>query len=64
MAISSSAVAVVPGTTSPSIDLWITVRLVEKPSAPARTPSSTISAIFAMSSWVGIAPGFSRSPST
>ena len=36
----------------------------EKPKAPARTPSSTIADIFAMSSSVGTAPGFSRSPST
>ena len=40
------------------------VRLVEKPSAPARTPSSTMSAIFLISSAVGTAPGCSRSPST
>ena len=49
MPISSSLVAVVPGTSSPSIDLCRIVREVEKPSAPARRPSSTICDMRAMS---------------
>ena len=39
---SSSASAFVPGTSSPDFDRWIGVRDVENPSAPARSPRSTI----------------------
>ena len=50
MPISSSFVAVVPGTSSPSTERCRIVREVEKPSAPARRPSSTICDMRAMSS--------------
>ena len=39
---SSSASAFVPGTSSPDFERWIGVRDVEKPSAPARSPRSTM----------------------
>ncbi len=42
----------------------LSVRDVEKPRAPARTPSSTMRPISAISASVGTAPGRSRSPST
>ena len=64
MPISSSLVAVVPGTSSPSIDLWRTVREVEKPSAPAFSPSSTIADIWAISCSVGASLRAPRSPIT
>ncbi len=49
---SSSSAANVPGTGSPSIARWASVRDVEKPSAPAAIPSSTTRAIASMSSAV------------
>ena len=61
---SSGSVAVVPGTSSPSIDLCKTVRDVETPSAPARTPSSTNRPISAISSAVGSSLSAPRSPIT
>src|SRR4029078_2288795 len=56
---SSSSAAYVPGTGSPSTALCMIVRDVEKPSAPARMPSRTRSAIASMSS--GVAGSF-RAP--
>ena len=47
---SSSSAANVPGTGSPSIAMWAMVRDVEKPSAPACTPSRTMAAMASMSS--------------
>ena len=47
MPIISSAAANVPGTHSPSMARWRSVRELEKPSAPAATPSRTIAAIAA-----------------
>ena len=41
----SSSLACVPGTTSPSIARCISVRDIEKPSAPASIASRTIAAI-------------------
>ena len=61
---SSGSVAVVPGTSSPSIDLCNTVREVEKPKAPARKPSSTSRAISAMSASVGSSLSAPRCPMT
>ncbi len=61
---SSSSAANVPGTGSPVIARCAIVREVEKPSAPAATPSFTSAAIAAMSS--GVAGSFfaPRSPIT
>ena len=61
---SSSSAAKVPGTGSPSMARWASVRDVEKPSAPAAMPSRTMSAMAAMSS--GVAGSFlaPRSPMT
>ena len=47
---SSSSAAKVPGTGSPSTARWPSVREVEKPSAPARSPSSTMARMASMSS--------------
>ena len=49
---SSSSAANVPGTGSPSMARWASVRLVEKPSAPASMPARTMAAIASMSSAV------------
>ena len=61
---SSSSAAKVPGTGSPSMAMWAMVREVEKPKAPARRASATMSRIWAMSS--GVAGSFlaPRSPIT
>ena len=59
MPISSSAAANVPGTGSPSMARWRSVREVVNPSAPAATPSRTIAAMPAMSSAVA---GWLRAP--
>jgi hypothetical protein len=64
MPMSSSLVAVVPGTSSPSIERCRMVRELEKPSAPARSPSSTIAAMRAMSSAVGSSLRAPLSPMT
>jgi hypothetical protein len=61
---SSSRVAKVPGTGRPSLALWIIVREVEKPSAPACRPSRTKRAISAMSSAVAGSLAAPRSPIT
>ena len=53
-----------PGTTSPDLERWIGVRDVEKPSAPARSPRSTIVDIATMSSAVGGSLAAPRSPIT
>ncbi len=50
--------------TSPFLAVWTMVREVEKPRAPARTPSATISAIWAMSSGVAGSLCAPRSPIT
>jgi hypothetical protein len=52
------------GTSSPDFERWIGVREVENPSAPARSPRSTMSAIAAMSSSVGGSLAAPRSPIT
>ncbi|GAA1832322.1 hypothetical protein GCM10009836_08010 [Pseudonocardia ailaonensis] len=64
MPISSSAPAVVPGTSSPALLRCSGVRLVLNPSAPARSASSTRAAMLRMSS--GVANSFEapRSPIT
>ena len=49
---SSRSSALVPGTSSPSFALWIGVRLVLNPNAPARSASSTNRAISPMSASV------------
>ena len=61
---SSSCVAVVPGTSSPSTDLCNTVLEVEKPNAPALRPSSTMADISAISESVGASLVAPRSPIT
>ena len=61
---SSASAANVPGTGSPSMAMWATVRDVEKPSAPASMPSRTIAAISAMSSLVAASLRAPRSPIT
>ena len=50
--ISSSAAAVRLGVCSPRLDLWLTVREVVNPRAPARTASEANAAMAAMSSAV------------
>ena len=64
MASSSSGAASVPGTSSPSFERCSGVRLVEKPSAPARSASSTSSAIWRASSAVAGSLAAPRSPIT
>ena len=64
MAISSSESASVPGTSSPDLDRWSGVRLVENPSAPARSASSTSLAIDSRSSAVASSLSAPRSPIT
>ena len=61
---SSSSAANVPGTGSPSMARWASVRLVEKPSAPASMPSFTMAAIASMSSAVAGSLRAPRSPIT
>ena len=64
MASNSASSANVPGTGSPSLAVWTSVRELEKPNAPARTASFTRAAILAMSASVAgsfLAP---RSPIT
>ena len=60
----SRASAWVPGTSSPSFDRCKGVRLVENPSAPARSASSTKAAIWLMSSSVAGSLAAPRSPIT
>ena len=62
MAMSSSAVAQVPGTGRPSGTRCMSVLDVEKPNAPDRMASSTRSAMVAMSSAVAGASSRLRSP--
>ena len=50
--VSSSADAKVPGTSSPSRDVWFSDREVEKPTAPASMAARTWVAISAMSAAV------------
>ncbi len=61
---SSSSAANVPGTGSPSIARWASVREVENPRAPARMPSRTMAAMAAMSSVVAGSLAAPRSPIT
>ncbi len=63
MAISSSAAAVVPAASSPSLARCSIVRVVDAPMAPACTASRTMAAISAISS--AVAASLARpSPST
>jgi hypothetical protein len=64
MPISSSALAVVPAANSPSLARCRIVRVVEKPTAPARIASRTTSAICRISSGVASALAPPRSPMT
>ena len=64
MPISSALLAKVPGTGSPSLDRCSMVREVEKPSAPAATPSRTMAAMAAMSSSLAASLRAPRSPIT
>ena len=61
---SSSSAAKVPGTGSPSIARWASVRLVEKPRAPASMPARTMAAMASMSSAVAGSLRAPRSPMT
>ena len=61
---SSSWLAKVPGTSSPSLARWSMVRDVVKPTAPAAIASRTMSAICAMSSGVAASLRAPRSPIT
>ena len=64
MPISSSALAVVPAASSPSLARCSSVRVVEKPTAPASTASRTSLAMRAISSGVASALAPPRSPMT
>ena len=61
---SSSSAANVPGTGSPSMARWASVRDVEKPRAPAAIASLTIAFIASMSSGVAGSLRAPRSPIT
>ena len=52
IAVSSSSAAVSVGIGRPSSVLWLSVREVEKPSAPAHTPAAASAAMAALSSGV------------
>ena len=62
--VSSASEAKVPGTSSPSSDLWLSDRDVEKPTAPAAMASRTCRAISAMSAGVASSLAAPRSPIT
>jgi hypothetical protein len=62
--ISSSADAVVPAASSPSLARWSSVRVVENPTAPASMASRTSAAIRSISSGVASALWPPRSPMT
>ncbi len=64
IAASSSSAAVMVGVSAPSDVRWNNEREVEKPSAPAKSPSSTSDAIFAMSSAVARSRSTPRWPMT
>ena len=64
MPTSSSAAAVRLGVCSPRLDLWLTVREVVNPRAPARTASLAKAAMAAMSSAVAGSRLAPRSPMT
>ena len=64
MPISSSALAKVPGTTSPSLVRCSMVREVEKPRAPDFMASRTMSDMAVMSSGVAFSLRAPRSPMT
>jgi hypothetical protein len=64
MPISSSGDAVVPAASSPSLARWMTVRVVEKPTAPAAIASRRRAAMAAISSAVASALAPPRSPIT
>ena len=64
MAVSSSSAAVRVGIGRPSRVLWLRVREVEKPKAPARTPAAASSAMAALSSAVAGSRFTPRSPMT
>ena len=64
MPVSSSSCARSVGVKSPFSVLWLMVRLVEKPKAPARTASATMARIAAMSAWLAFSSASARSPMT
>ena len=64
MPVSSSSCARSVGVGSPFRLLWLRLREVEKPNAPARIASAAISRIWAMSAWLAFSSPIARSPIT
>jgi hypothetical protein len=62
MAASSAALASAPGVGRPSLPRWLSVRPVEKPTAPATIASRTSSPMRAISASVATSPASARSP--
>jgi hypothetical protein len=62
MPVSSSSCARKVGVKSPFRVLWLMVRLVEKPKAPARTASATRARMAAMSPWFAGSSASARLP--
>ncbi len=64
MPVSSSSWARSVGMYSPAKVLWLIVREVEKPKAPAFIASAAIALISAMSAWLAFSWKLARSPMT